>query len=163
GRAYNSSTGTSVIGQRGAVQNVYTGDYASGGRAVGYNDRTGAVGAGSKVTVGNSYTGNSATFGRGTVYNPNTGNSTTVSGGRGSGGGGYINVNGNVIAGKDGNYYRPSGDGGWDQVTRPNNPGTGVGSTSATGSAARQNLSTSQQQQQWNRVQPSAANQQQLQ
>ena len=41
-----------------------------------------------------------------------------------------ININGNVIAGKDGNYYRPDGSGGWEQVTRPNTPGSATPRTS---------------------------------
>ena len=154
GRAYNSVTGTSVIGQRGAVQNVYTGDYATGGRGAFYNNQTGAAGAGGKVTVGNTVTGDSATFGRGIVYNPNTGNTTQISGGKGSGGAGYINVNGNVIVGNDGNYYRPDGQGGWDQVAKPPSGGnTPVANQ-------RQNAGG---QSQWSSVQPSAANQQRVQ
>jgi hypothetical protein len=157
GRAYNSVTGTSVIGQRGAVQNVYTGKYAAGGRGAFYNNQTGVAGTGGKVTVGNSVTGNSATVGHATVYNPNTGNVTEISGGKGSGGNGYINVNGNVIVGNDGNYYRPDGQGGWEQITRPpgggNTPGAG-------GSGEGQNPGA---QPQWDEVQPSADNQQRIQ
>jgi hypothetical protein len=159
GRAYNSVTGTSVVGRRGAVENVYTGNYATGARGAFYNNETGMVGTGSKTTVGNVNTGNSATVGRGTVYNPNTGNTTTISGGKGSGGGGFVNVNGNVIVGKDGNYYRPDGSGGWDQITRPPaqvNP-QGPGSAAA---AQRPNPGTTQQ---WNSMQNSAANQQRVQ
>lgn len=127
GRAYNSTTGTSVVGQRGAVQNVYTGNYAYGGRGAAYNNQTGAAAAGGKVTWGNANTGNTGTAGRATIYNPNTGNTTQVSGIKGENGG-AINVNGHVIAGNDGNYYRPDGSGGWQQITRPGGGnGGGVG------------------------------------
>lgn len=65
-----------------------------------------------------------------TIYNPNTGNTTHITGGKNDQGG-FINVNGNVIVGKDGNYYRPDGSGGWEQITKPpadgNRPSTGTG------------------------------------
>lgn len=118
GRAYNSTTGTRVVGQRGAVKNVYTGNYAYGGRGAAYNENTGAAAAGGKVTWGNENSGNQGGAGRATIYNPNTGNATTVGGIKGQDGG-VINVNGHVIAGQDGNYYRPDGSGGWEQITRP--------------------------------------------
>jgi hypothetical protein len=124
GRAYNSTTGTSIVGQRGAVQNVYTGNYAYGGRGAFYNNQTGAAGTGGKVTWGNANTGNTGTAGRADIYNPNTGNTTHVGGIKGENGG-AINVNGNVIVGNDGNYYRPDGSGGWEQVTRPGAGGGG--------------------------------------
>jgi hypothetical protein len=157
GRAYNSVTGASVVGRRGAVQNVYTGNYATGARGVAYNSQTGMAAAGSKTTIGNVNTGNSATIGRGSVYNPNTGNITQISGARGSGGGGVIKVNGNVIAGKDGNYYRPDGSGGWEQITRP--PAS-VNPQGAAGVGQRQNAGVPQQ---WNSMQANAANQQRVQ
>jgi hypothetical protein len=128
GRAYNSITGTRVVGQRGAVENVYTGNYAYGGRAALYNEQTGAAGAGGKVTWGNENTGNQGSAGRMTIHHPNTGNTTHIGGGKNDQGG-FINVNGNVIVGKDGTYYRPDGSGGWEQITRPpaggNTPGAG--------------------------------------
>lgn len=147
GRAYNSTTGTRAVGQRGAVENVYSGNYAYGGRGAAYNENTGAAAAGRKITVGNENTGNQGTAGRATVYNPNTGNTTKISGAQGENGG-VINVNGHVIAGNDGNYYRPDGQGGWQQVTKPSGtPGAG----GAGGS------------QPWTAVQPSAANQERVQ
>lgn len=145
GRAYNSTTGTRVVGQRGAVENVYTGNYAYGGRGAFYNENTGAAGAGRKVTWGNEDTGNQGTAGRATVYNPNTGQATHISGAKGEDGG-FININGHVIAGKDGNYYRPDGEGGWDQITKP--------PTSQSAGGARENLGAPTQ---WQKVQPSAA------
>jgi hypothetical protein len=118
GRAYNSTTGTRVVGKRGAVENVYTGNYAYGGRGAAYNENTGAAAVGRKITVGNENTGNQGSAGRATIYNPNTGNATTIGGIKGEDGG-VVNINGHVIAGKDGNYYRPDGSGGWQQVSRP--------------------------------------------
>jgi hypothetical protein len=111
------------VGQRGAVQNVYSGNYAYGRRGAFYNQNTGVAGAGGKVTWGNSATGNQGTAGRAAIYNPNTGNVTHIAAGKGESGG-FIAANGQVIVGKDGNYYRPNGQGGWDQITRP---GSGAG------------------------------------
>jgi len=118
GHAYNSSTGTSVAGRKGGVQNVYTGNYAYGKQGVAYNNRTGTVAAGGKVTVGNAYTGKSVTAGRATVYNPRTGQGGTVSGVR-TDNGGVVKVGDHTIAAKDGNVYRQSGSGGWNQAGRP--------------------------------------------
>jgi hypothetical protein len=142
GRAYNSTTGTSVVGRRGAVENVYTGNYAYGGRGAFYNEQTGVAGTGGKVTWGNENTGNQGTAGRMTVYNPNTGNMTHISAGKNDQGG-FINVNGNVIVGKDGNYYRPDGSGGWDQITKPPANGNAPGAGGAGGQPPLNN------QQQW--------------
>lgn len=158
GRAYNSTTGTRVVGQRGAVENVYTGNYAYGGRGAFYNDNTGIAGAGGKVTWGNEGTGNQGTAGHATIYNPNTGQATHISGAKGESGG-IVNINGQVIAGKDGNYYRPDGQGGWEQITRPPTSNSPSGANSA---VTRPNLDAQKQQNQWTRVPPSAANQQQF-
>jgi hypothetical protein len=155
GRAYNSTTGTRVVGQRGAVENVYTGNYAYGGRGAFYNENTGAAGVGRKVTWGNEDTGNQGTAGRATVYNPNTGEATHISGAKGDSGG-YIRVDDHVIVGKDGNYYRPDGEGGWEQITKPPK-----GSTAADrDTVPRQNPAT---QNQWNKAPPTPANQQHFQ
>jgi hypothetical protein len=115
GHAYNSRTGTIAAGQRGAVQNVYTGNYAYGGRGAAYNPNTGTAVHGGKVTVGNERTGNQATAGRVTVNTPGPG-STTIGGVKGDNGGIYRAGN-QVVAGKDGNVYRPNGSGGWEQVS----------------------------------------------
>ena len=155
GRAYNSTTGTRVIGQRGAVENVYTGNYAYGGRGAFYNEETGAAGAGRKVTWGNEDAGKQGTAGRATVYNPNTGQATHISGIKGEDGG-VLNVGGHVIAGKDGNYYRPDGQGGWEQITRPPlsaNTARPTRPDAAPGASAPTS---------WNRVQPSPGNDQRL-
>ncbi len=157
GRAYNSTTGTRVVGQRGAVENVYTGHYAYGGRGAFYNENTGAAGAGRKITWGNEETGKQGTAGRATVYNPKTGEATHISGAKGEDAG-YIKVNDHVIAGKDGNYYRPDGEGGWEQITKPPKGGDTPG---AGGSGTRQNLGA--QQSQWSKAQPSTANRQNFQ
>jgi hypothetical protein len=52
-------------GERGSVQNVYTGNYAYGGRGATYNPNTG-VARGGSATVGNAYTGtqNTAKWGQ---------------------------------------------------------------------------------------------------
>jgi len=125
GRAYNSTTGIQVVGRRGAVANVYTGNYAYGGRGAAYHQNTGAAAAGGKVTWGNTDSGNQGSAGQATIYNPNTGNATHISAIKGDNGG-AININGNVIAGQDGNYYRPDGKGGWEQITRPDRSASAV-------------------------------------
>ncbi len=153
GRAYNSTTGMRVAGQRGAVENVYTGNYAYGGRGAFYNEKTGAAGAGRKVTWGNEDTGKQGTAGKGTIYNPKSGEVTHISGAKGESGG-IIKVNDQVIASKDGNYYRPDGQGGWEQITRPP---TGGKSTTAGRSVPRQEVGS---QSQWSKAQPGTANQQ---
>lgn len=145
GRAYNSATGTRVAGQRGAVENVYTGNYAYGGRGAAYNENTGAAAAGGKVTWGNQNTGNQGSAGRATIYNPNTGNATHIWGAKGEDGG-VIKVNDHVIAGSDGNYYRPDGSGGWEQITRP--AGTPTPATSQVNTAL-QRQNQERQTQQW--------------
>ena len=155
GRAYNSTTGTRVVGQRGAVENVYTGNYAYGGRGAFYNENTGAAGAGRKVTVGNEDTGKQGTAGKGTVYNPKTGQATHISGAKGEDAG-IIKVNDHVIASKDGNYYRPDGQGGWEEITRPPTSGTRPGESAAI--PARAGALN-----QWGKVPPSPANQQRFQ
>jgi len=156
GRAYNSTTGTRVVGQRGAVGNVYTGNYAYGGRGAFYNENTGAAGAGRKVTWGNEDTGKQGTAGRATVYNPNTGQATHISGIKGEDAG-IIRVNDHVIAGKDGNYYRPDGQGGWEQIPKP------LTSGSVPRTADYRSKQSPTGQNQWSKVQPSTLNRQQIQ
>lgn len=160
GRAYNSTTGTRVVGQRGAVENVYTGNYAYGGRGAFYNEQTGAAGAGRKVTWGNENTGNQGTAGRATVYNPNSDQVTHISGAKGESGG-YIKVNDHVVVGKDGNYYRPDGQGGWEQITKPPTSGTAAGAGRS--STWQDRSAQGQYQNQWSKAQPSAENRQQFQ
>ncbi len=154
GRAYNSTTGTRVVGQRGAVENVYTGNYAYGGRGAFYNENTGAAGAGRKVTWGNEDSGKQGTAGRATVYNPQTGQATHIGGIKGEDAG-VVRVNDHIFASKDGDYYRPDGQGGWEQITKPPT-GTSVPRTSD--SAGRQNTGA---QNQWHKVEPSTLGQQQ--
>src|SRR5262249_15760037 len=117
-RSYNSTTGMRTVGQRGAVQNVFNGNYAYGRQGAFYNPRTGAAGAGREVTVGNEATGNAATLARGTAYNPATGKTTHVSGIKGNQGG-AVDINNHVIADHNGNVYRPDGQGGWQTSSRP--------------------------------------------
>jgi hypothetical protein len=57
-------------GQRGTVQNVYTGNYAHDAAGATDDPKTGTGAAGPKVTVGNASTGKSETFGAGTVKGP---------------------------------------------------------------------------------------------
>jgi hypothetical protein len=137
---------------------VYTGNYAYGGRGAFYNENTGIAGAGRKVTWGNEDTGKQGTAGRGTIYNPNTGEAVHIGGIKGDDGG-IANINGHIIASKDGNYYRPDGQGGWEQIVRPP---TGSSIPGAGGSGTRRDMG-GQYENQWNRVQPSAANQQHFQ
>jgi hypothetical protein len=47
------------------------------------------------------------------------------------------NVNGHIIAGKDGNYYRPDGSGGWEQVARPGSGGNVANARSVAQPGAR--------------------------
>jgi hypothetical protein len=132
------------------VQNVYTGNYAYGGRGAFYNENSGVAGAGGKVTWGNSATGDQGSAGRGTIYNPNTGNMTDVAGIRGENGG-ALAINGNVVAGKDGNYYYRNEAGNWQPVNRP---GQGAAASAYanqrpdTGAVAAQQRSMAQQQSQ---------------
>lgn len=114
--SYNSSTGVLAAGQRGAFANVYTGNYATGGRGVATGPG-GITAAGRGGTIGNVNTGNQVSGGRGVIYNENTGNATSVAGIKGENGG-AVRVGDDVFAGKDGNVYKRT-DGGWEQVNRP--------------------------------------------
>ena len=147
GRAYNSTTGTRAVGRQGAVQNVYSGNYAYGGRGAFHNENSGITGVGGKVTAGNAYSGNSVTAGRATVYNPNTGNATHIGAVQGEHGG-AVNINGNVVVGRDGNYYRPNGAGGWDPVSRPANLPANTARQNADYAAQQQHLAAQQRAQQ---------------
>jgi hypothetical protein len=75
GTSYKLAHRIASAGQRTAVQNVYTGNYATAGAGWRWA-RRGAI-AGGKVTVGNAVTGDEATARRGAAYNPNTGEVTT--------------------------------------------------------------------------------------
>jgi hypothetical protein len=160
GRAYNSTTGTRAAGQRGAVHNVYTGNYAYGGRGAFYNEETGAAGMGRKVTWGNEDTGKQGTAGRTTVYNPKTDQLVHIGGAKGEDGG-IANINGHVIAGKDGNYYRPDGQGGWEEIPKPLKSGSTPPSRT---SDIRPTVPTTMANQtQWSKVQPNGSNQERVQ
>jgi hypothetical protein len=107
-------------GQRGAVENVYTGNYASGGRGIARDTDSGVVAGGRGGTIGNAYTGREISAGSGAIYNPNTGESTRVSG-IGGDSGRVVNVDGDIYAGHDGNVYRHT-DEGWEQLNRGQGP-----------------------------------------
>jgi len=113
GMSYNSRTGNLSAGQRSAVGNVYTGNYAYGGRGGTVNTRTGGSVSGGRVTAGNVYTGNQATAGRvsGTTAAGESGSAAWARGEQG----GVARVGDDVYAGKDGNVYKRTGQGSWEQ------------------------------------------------
>jgi len=113
GMSYNSRTGNLSAGQRSAVGNVYTGNYAYGGRGGSVNTRGGGSVSGGRVTAGNVYTGNQATAGRvsGTTGSGESGSAAWARGEQG----GVARVGDDVYAGKDGNVYKRTGEGGWEQ------------------------------------------------
>lgn len=115
GSSYNSRTGVAAAGQRAAVHNVYTGNYAAGRSGVAVGPKGAAI-AGERVTVGNVRNGTQVTANRGAVYNPNTGNSTQYAGVRGRNSG-AARVNDNVYAGHDGNVYKKT-DNGWQAMPK---------------------------------------------
>ena len=121
GTAYNSTTGTLITGQKGAVKNVYTGNYAYGKGGTATNTKTGASVTGGKVTVGNAYTGSSTTVGGISGSKPG-GPTRSVVGAKGDNGG-VIAVGGpgdkQVYGTKDGEVYKRSDSGQWEQVTPP--------------------------------------------
>jgi hypothetical protein len=144
GTSYNSRTGIASAGQRSAVRNVYTGNYAYGGRGVAAGPNGGVV-AGGKITVGNSGTGNEATARRGAAYNPNTGEVTTygtISGEKGT----VARVGDDVYAGHDGNVYRRT-ESGWEQHT----PGGGWAPVTGAGQEPNRNPGGGNQVQQLDR------------
>jgi hypothetical protein len=144
GTSYNSRTGIASAGQRTAVQNVYTGNYAYGGRGVAVGPNGGVV-AGGKVTVGNANTGNEATARRGAAYNPNTGEVTTFGSVHGENGT-IARVGDDVYAGHDGNVYRRT-ESGWEQHT----PGGGWAPVGGSGQEPNRNPGGGNQVQQLDR------------
>jgi hypothetical protein len=115
GMAYNSRTGVLAAGQRGAVANVYSGDYAAGARGAATGPGGVAV-AGRAGTAGNVYNGRQVTAGQGIVYDKNTGQATTGGFIKGDNGG-AARIGDDVYAGHDGNVYRRTDDGTWQQHT----------------------------------------------
>ena len=103
------------------MTNVYTGNYAYGSRGTAVNTKTGASVAGGKVTVGNAYTGKSTTVGGVTASRPGEPPRSVV-GAKGENGG-VIAVGGpgdkQVYGTKDGEVYRRTGNGQWEQATPP--------------------------------------------
>jgi hypothetical protein len=146
GYVYHQNGPWTGVSQGAAGYNAWTGNQWASRYGRAYNSTTGTSVIGWKGCVRNVYTGNTATYGRATVYNPESGKTTHISAGQGSGGGSFVNVNGHVVVGKDGNYYRPDGSGGWTQITRPPTASPAPG---ATGAEAHPNLATTYQQQQW--------------
>src|SRR5262249_19159344 len=115
---YNSRTGTLAAGQRAAVGNVYTGNYAYGSRGAAVDTRTGATASGSRVTVGNAYTGQSASATRAQVYDPKTGQTSTWGVGH-SGDAVYASHDGHVYqrdVNGDWQQHGGGGEGGWSHV-----------------------------------------------
>lgn len=123
GMSYNSRTGNLSAGQRSAVGNVYTGNYAYGGRAGTVDTRGGGSVSGGRVTAGNVYTGNQVTAGRVSGTTPG-GDSGSAAWARGEQGG-VARVGDDVYAGKDGNVYKRTGQGSWEQQ-QPNGGWQGV-------------------------------------
>lgn len=136
GMAYNSRTGIAAAGQRGAVENVYTGNFAAGSRGVATGPG-GNVVIGGRGIAGNAATGNVVAGDRGVVYNKNTGEVTHY--GHVTGQGGTVAHYGDdIYAGKDGNVYRYSGNGNWEQHTAGGGwqPAAGSAEGAATRSAS---------------------------
>jgi hypothetical protein len=97
------------------VQNVYTGNYAYGGRGATYNPNTGVTARGGTATVGNAYSGTQSTARWAQATGP-----------RGQSAG-VASYDGNVYADHDGNVYRNSGsswqtynNGAWNNTTDEN-------------------------------------------
>jgi hypothetical protein len=118
GRAYNSITGTRVAGRPGGVQNVFTGGTAFAGRGAASGSKPGNAPTGVSVAPGHSRTAQPAPVGHPTGYTPGTVNATHGSGIKAPNGG-AIDVQTHVIAGRNGNYYRPDGVGGWQEMKKP--------------------------------------------
>jgi len=141
GMSYNSRTGNLSAGQRSAVGNVYTGNYAYGGRGGTVNTRTGGSVSGGRVTAGNVATGNQATAGRisGTTGAGESGSAAWARGEQG----GVARVGDDVYAGHDGNVYKRTGEGGWEQQ-QPGGSWQGVQDRERTGTLdAQQRARTS--------------------
>jgi hypothetical protein len=96
--SYNSRTGTLAAGQRSAVGNVYSGNYAYGSRGTATNTRTGGTVTGGRVTGGNVYTGSQGSAGY-------------LRGEQGS----IARAGDDVYAAHDGNVYKRAEGGGWQE------------------------------------------------
>jgi hypothetical protein len=102
GAVRNPVTGTAGVVGRGADYNAYTGNFAAGRRDAAYNPTTGVVRGGAHGVYGNAFTGEAGSVNRGFAYKPSTGNGIAYNGN-------------NVYADHDGNVYRASPSGGWQQ------------------------------------------------
>jgi hypothetical protein len=102
-------------GQRGTVENVYTGNYAHESGGATYDARTGTGAAGERVTVGNAATGRSETFGAATVKGPG-GQTTRVAQ---AGNEYYGDHDGNVYRydAQTGSFQQHDAGGGWSNAT----------------------------------------------
>ncbi len=130
GMSYNSRTGNLSAGQRSAVGNVYSGNYAYGARGGSVNTGSGGSVSGGRVTAGNVYTGNQVTAGRisGTTGSGESGSAAWARGDQG----GVARVGDDVYAGKDGNVYKRTGQGSWEQQ-QPSGSWEGVQDRERTG------------------------------
>jgi hypothetical protein len=102
-------------GQRGTVQNVYTGNYAHDASGSTYNPKTGTSASGARATVGNAYTGKSETVGAGKVTGPG-GQTTRVAQ---AGDNYYADHDGTVshYNSQTGKYEQHDAVGGWSDTT----------------------------------------------
>ncbi|MHA6205388.1 hypothetical protein ACXU4B_13260 [Dyella soli] len=119
GIRYNPQTGRVVGGQGGAAVNPYTGNAVAGGQRTTVNTQTGRVteqaGVAGRTNQGAGAAGAFNTQGAGgdargagyVHYDKATGEVSR---------GGVVDVNDQVYAGKDGNVYQYSEDGGWQKV-----------------------------------------------
>ncbi len=115
GKAYNSRTGAVAVGHRGAVENVYTGNYAYGGHVAGVDPTNKIAGQAGRVTVGNEDSGRSATFSHMDVTGPD-GKHLDAGDVRGQGGA-VGHISNNVYGARDGNVYHYNSDTHqWDQL-----------------------------------------------
>ncbi|HET8733969.1 MAG TPA: hypothetical protein VFM45_09390, partial [Anaeromyxobacteraceae bacterium] len=107
--------GRMSAGQRGTVENVYTGNYAHDAAGTTYNPRTGVTASGGKVTVGNAYTGKSETVSGGKVTGPG-GQSTSFAH---AGDETYADHDGNVYRynSQTGTFQQHDAGGGWSDTT----------------------------------------------
>jgi hypothetical protein len=118
GYIYHQKETWTGVSRAAAGSNPWTGNQWASQYGRAYNSTTGTRIAGRRGAVENVYAGNYAASARGTIYNEKTGNAAHSARFAGNQGG-AIDVNSHVIAGQNGNYFRPNGEGGWSQISRP--------------------------------------------
>ncbi|SNS65098.1 hypothetical protein [Sphingopyxis indica] len=132
GIRYNPQTGRVVAGHGGAAGNIYTGGGAAAGARTVVNANTGRVtreaggatrSAGGATAAGGFNTQGAGGDARGAGYVHYDRSSGGVSGG------GAVDVNGNIYAGKDGHVYRYDPGSGWQSVTGKRGGGGTYGPT----------------------------------